>query len=87
MVLGNIIGSNVLNIVIVMPILGLFSNQSFDELVLSRDVFIMTLLSIIFILIALSFSYKNISVNIYRSIGIFLVSGYIYYVGVLSGLL
>lgn len=87
MVLGNIIGSNVLNIVIVMPILGLFSNQSFDELVLNRDVFIMTLLSIIFILIALSFSYKNISVNIYRSIGIFLVSGYIYYIGVLSGLL
>jgi|TARA_B110000211_G_scaffold164421_1_gene185639 cation:H+ antiporter len=86
MILGNIIGSNILNIVIVMPILGLFSNQSFNELVLYRDVFVMTLLSIMFILIALSFSYKNIPANVYRSIGIFLVSGYIYYIGILSGL-
>ena len=30
MVLGNIIGSNVLNIAVVMPILGIFSNQNYD---------------------------------------------------------
>lgn len=87
MVLGNIIGSNVLNIAVVMPILGLFSTKSYDPSIINRDLSLMTVLSLIFVAIALSFNYKNISINIYRLIGIALVSSYIIYIGILSEIL
>jgi|TARA_Y100000766_G_C18871615_1_gene588568 cation:H+ antiporter len=87
MVLGNIIGSNVLNIAVVMPILGLFSAKSFDPSIITRDMSVMTILSLIFVMIALSFNYKNIPINVYRLIGIILVSSYIIYIGILGGLL
>ena len=64
MVLGNIIGSNVLNIAVVMPILGIFSNQNYDASIITRDMIVMSALTLVFILIALSFNYKNISPNI-----------------------
>ena len=84
MVLGNIIGSNVLNIVIVMPILGFFSSQTYDEAIISRDLLVMSFLTIIFILIALSFNLKNIPAYAYRITGVLLASGYIYYIGNLA---
>ena len=87
MVLGNIIGSNVLNIAVVMPILGLFSNKTYDASILDRDILVMSVLTVFFILIANSFKFKNINVNAYRATGLLLVVGYIAYVGVLSGLL
>ena len=86
MVLGNIIGSNVLNIAVVMPILGIFSNQNYDASIITRDMIVMSALTLVFILIALSFNYKNISPNIYRFLGVFLVSGYVTYIGFLSGI-
>ena len=87
MVLGNIIGSNVLNIAVVMPILGIFSNQNYDASIMTRDLMVMSILTIIFIFIALSFNYKDISANIYRLMGLALVSGYVVYIGLLSGIL
>ena len=87
MVLGNIIGSNVLNIAVVMPILGLFSDQTYDVSIMTRDMVVMSVLTLVFVLIALSFNYKNISANIYRFLGVALVTGYVVYIGVLSGLL
>ena len=87
MVIGNVIGSNVLNIAVVMPILGLFSAKSFDPSIITRDMSVMTILSLIFVMIALSFNYKNIPINVYRLIGIILVSSYIIYIGILGGLL
>ena len=87
MVLGNIIGSNVLNIAVVMPILGLFSDQTYDVSIMTRDMVVMSVLTLVFVLIALSFNYKNISANIYRFLGVVLVTGYVVYIGVLSGLL
>ena len=51
MVLGNIIGSNVLNIAVVMPILGIFSNQNYDASIMTRDLLVMSILTIIFIFI------------------------------------
>ena len=86
MVLGNIIGSNVLNIAVVMPILGIFSNQIYDASIITRDMIVMSALTLVFILIALSFNYKNIPPNIYRFLGVFLVSGYITYIGFLSSI-
>ena len=87
MVLGNIIGSNVLNIAVVMPILGLFSTKTFDPSIITRDMTVMTILSLIFVIIALSFNYKNISISVYRLMGIILVFSYIIYIGILGGLL
>ena len=87
MVLGNIIGSNVLNIAVVMPILGLFSTKTFDPSIITRDMTVMTILSLIFLIIALSFNYKNISISVYRLMGIILVFSYIIYIGILGGLL
>ena len=86
MVLGNIIGSNVLNIAVVMPILGIFSNQNYDAAIITRDMIVMSALTLVFILIALSFNDKNISPNISRFLGVFLVSGYVTYIGFLSGI-
>ena len=37
MVVGNVIGSNVLNITLVVPIIGFFSNVQLDQVLLSRD--------------------------------------------------
>ena len=62
MVLGNIIGSNVLNIAVVMPILGLFSNKTYDASILDRDILVMSILTVFFILIANSFKFKNIKI-------------------------
>jgi len=87
MVLGNIIGSNVLNIAVVMPILGLFSDQTYDASIMTRDMIVMSVITLVFVLIALSFNYKNISTNVYRFIGVALVTGYVIYIAVLSGLL
>ena len=87
MVLGNIIGSNVLNIAVVMPILGIFSNQNYDASIMTRDLMVMSILTIIFIFIALSFNYKDMSANIYRLMGLALVTGYVIYIGLLSGIL
>ena len=86
MVLGIIIGSNVLNITVVMPILGIFSNQTYDASIITRDMMVMSVLTVVFILIALSFNYKNTSAYIYRFVGLSLVSGYIVYIGLLSGI-
>ena len=41
MVVGNVIGSNVLNITLVVPIIGLFSNVQLDQILFNRDYFIM----------------------------------------------
>jgi len=84
MVLGNIVGSNILNLVIVLPILGLFSNQTYSNLIISRDLLMMSIFTFIFILIALSFNLKNIPAYAYRITGALLVSGYIYYIGNLA---
>ena len=84
MVLGNIVGSNILNLVIVLPILGLFSNQTYSNSIISRDLLMMSVFTFIFIVIALSFNLKNIPAYAYRIIGVLLVSGYIYYIGNLA---
>ena len=70
-----------------MPILGIFSNQNYDASIITRDLMVMSILTIIFIFIALSFKYKDISANIYRLMGLTLVSGYVVYIGLLSGIL
>ena len=87
MVVGNVIGSNVLNITLVVPIIGFFSNIQLDEVLLSRDYLIMIIATILFMIIVLFYSNKNFSISIIRSIGILFVGGYILYLLSLSNLL
>jgi len=87
MVVGNVIGSNVLNITLVVPIIGFFSNVQLDQVLLSRDYLIMIIATILFMIIVLFYSNKSFSILIIRSIGILFVGGYILYLLNLSNLL
>ena len=77
MVVGNVIGSNVLNITLVVPIIGFFSSVQLDQVILSRDFTIMISATIVFMLLVLFYSNKVFSVNAIRLIGILFVSSYI----------
>ena len=87
MVVGNVIGSNVLNITLVVPIIGFFSSVQLDQVLLSRDYIIMISATIVFMLIVLFYSNKVFSVNAIRLIGILFVSSYILYLLSLSNLI
>ena len=87
MVVGNVIGSNVLNITLVVPIIGFFSSVQLDQVLLSRDYTIMISATIVFMLVVLFYSNKVFSVNAIRLIGILFVSSYILYLLSLSNLI
>ena len=87
MVVGNVIGSNVLNITLVVPIIGFFSSVQLDQVLLSRDFTIMISATIVFMLIVLFYSNKVFSVNAIRLIGILFVGSYILYLLSLSNLI
>ena len=87
MVVGNVIGSNVLNITLVVPIIGFFSSVQLDQVLFGRDYAIMISATIIFILIVLFYSNKVFSLKAIRFIGILFVSSYILYLLSLSNLI
>ncbi len=87
MVVGNVIGSNVLNITLVVPIIGFFSDVQLDEVLLGRDYLIMIIATLLFMLVVLIYSTKIFSITIIRFIGVLFVSGYILYLLSLSNLL
>ena len=87
MVVGNVIGSNVLNITLVVPIIGFFSSVQLDQVLLSRDYIIMISATIIFMLVVLFYSNKVFSIKSIRFIGILFVSCYILYLLSLSNLI
>jgi len=87
MVVGNILGSNILNIVIVVPIIGLFSYVELDQAIFSRDFLFLVLLSIAFVIIAILKYKKSIPSIIIRISGFILLSLYVIYIFNLSGLI
>ena len=87
MVVGNVIGSNVLNITLVVPIIGFFSNVQLDSLILSRDFFVMIIATILFVIIGISYSSKAFGINSIKLVGLILVSGYLIYILSLSSLI
>ena len=87
MVVGNVIGSNVLNITLVVPIIGFFSSVQLEQVLLSRDFIIMISATIVFMLVVLFYSNKVFSVNAIRLIGILFVGSYILYLLSLSNLI
>ena len=87
MVVGNVIGSNVLNIVLVVPIIGFFSNAQFEASILNRDYIIMMFATFIFLLIVKSQSSARISIVSIKAIGFMLLLGYGLYISLLAGLI
>jgi len=79
MVVGNVIGSNVLNITLVVPIIGIFSNVSLESVIFSRDYLLMVFASIAFITFALIYSREQISIFGIKIIGFLFVTSYFVY--------
>ena len=86
MVVGNIIGSNVFNLVFVIPIIGFFGSVQLSSIVLQRDFYILAALSIAFIMFAFALTKLEFKRTLFAAAGIILVSSYVLYMGVLSGI-
>ena len=86
MVVGNIIGSNVLNLVLVIPIIGFFGSVQLSPIVMARDFSILVILSIAFILLTVSLTKLKFKRSLYLVAGIILVSSYLLYIAILSGI-
>jgi cation:H+ antiporter len=87
MVIGNVIGSNVMNIALVVPIIGMFSDVTFESNILSRDFFILSITSILFILITAAYSSSRFNLRVIKLIGCIFVAGYLGYILKLSNLI
>ena len=87
MVVGNVIGSNILNITLVVPIIGLFSGAQLEPVLLERDYLIMIVATIIFILFVTLYSSKYINLLMIRLMGLLLVGSYFGYLLSLSKLI
>ena len=86
MVVGNIIGSNVLNLVFVLPIIGFFGTIQINQMVFQRDFYILLVLSIVFIFLAFALTKLRFVKSLYMTSGILLISSYIFYIGILAGI-
>ena len=87
MVIGNVIGSNVMNIALVVPIIGMFSDATFESNILSRDFLVLSVTSILFILITATYSSSRFNLKIIKLIGCIFVAGYLGYILKLSNLI
>ena len=86
MVVGNIIGSNVFNLVFVIPLVGFFGSVQLSAAVMQRDFYILAVMSVVFILLALALTKIKFKRSIFAISGVVLVSSYIIYIGSLSGI-
>ena len=87
MVIGNVIGSNVMNIALVVPIIGMFSDATFESNILSRDFLVLSVTSILFILITATYSSARFNIRAIKLIGCIFVAGYLGYILKLSNLI
>ena len=87
MVIGNVIGSNVMNIALVVPIIGMFSDATFESNILSRDFLVLSVTSILFILITAIYSSSRVNIRVIKLIGCIFVAGYLGYILKLSNLI
>ena len=78
MIIGNIIGSNVFNIVTVMPIIGFGIQASIDQQIIANDIWYLIALSVIFF-ITVTIQAK-ISTSMLRLIGALLIAIYSFFV-------
>ena len=83
MVVGNIVGSNILNVVLIFPIIGLGSKSFYDQEIFNRDFMVMSALTAVFILLVSigrsegsfkKYLYPFFAVGMFISVGFYLVS-------------
>jgi cation:H+ antiporter len=86
MVVGNIIGSNVFNLVFIIPMIGFFGSVELSPMVMQRDFYILLALSIVFILLAVALTKLKFRKNIFSISGILLIASYVLYISALSGI-
>ena len=87
MVVGNIIGSNVFNLVFVIPIIGFFGSVELSPIVMQRDFYVLAGLSLVFVLLAVALTKMQFKKSMFTVSGVVLVSGYILYISTLSGII
>ena len=83
MVVGNIVGSNILNVVLIFPIIGLGSKSFYYQEIFNRDFMVMSALTAVFILLVSigrsegsfkKYLYPVFAVGMFISVGFYLVS-------------
>ena len=86
MVVGNIIGSNVFNLVFIIPMIGFFGSVELSPMVMQRDFYILLALSMVFILLAVILTKLQFRKNIFSISGVVLIASYVLYISALSGI-
>jgi cation:H+ antiporter len=86
MVVGNIIGSNVFNLVFIIPMIGFFGSVTLSPMVMQRDFYILLTLSLVFVLLAIVLTKLKFKKIIFSLSGVILIASYILYIGTLSGI-
>ena len=86
MVVGNIIGSNVFNLVFIIPMIGFFGSVELSPMVMQRDFYILLALSVAFILLAVALTKLQFRKNVFSISGVILITSYILYISALSGI-
>ena len=87
MVVGNIIGSNVFNLVFIIPMIGFFGSVELSPIVMQRDFYILLALSMVFILLAVVLTKLQFRKNIFSISGVLLIASYVLYISALSGII
>ena len=87
MVVGNIIGSNVFNLVFIIPMIGFFGSVELSPIVMQRDFYILLALSMVFILLAVILTKLKFRKNIFSISGVLLIASYVLYISALSGII
>ena len=87
MVIGNIIGSNILNFVIIVPIIGIFSSAAMPVELWERDSFPLIILTLAFTLILLFLSRMQMPKYLGTILGFGFISFYVMYVLNLSNMI
>ena len=87
MVIGNIIGSNILNLVIIVPIIGIFSSAAMPVELWERDSYPLIILTLAFTLILLFLSRMQMPKYLGAILGFGFISFYIMYVLNLSNMI
>ena len=86
MVVGNIIGSNVFNLVFIIPMIGFFGSVELSPIVMQRDFYILLALSMVFILLVVALTKLKFRKNIFSISGVLLIASYVLYISALSGI-
>ena len=87
MVIGNILGSNILNLVIIVPIIGIFSSVVMPNELWERDSYPLIILTVAFALIMLFLSRAQMPKYLGTILGLGFISFYAFYVLNLSNLI